>query len=93
LAATQAALTRAQLLPPAEAKVGERVRFGEAPQGPPDSDNKLQKKKVWEALQPGLCTSGGGAVGWRPAAGAEALPMLTSAGPVTVTRILNGSVS
>ena len=30
----------AQLSPPAEAKVGERVRFGDAPQTGPDSENK-----------------------------------------------------
>ena len=29
-----------QLSPPAEAKVGERVRFGDAPQTGPDSENK-----------------------------------------------------
>ena len=91
--------------------MGERVRFGDAPQTGPDSENKcveamqaltvvtpdarrvycapgrVQKKKIWEAVQPDLRTSAAGAASWKD------LPMLTSAGPVGVKRILNGSIS
>jgi hypothetical protein len=93
--------------------VGERVRFGDAPQTGPDSENKcahrshaltrlllfltrlatslprvtrVQKKKLWEAVQPDLRTLAG-------AAAYKDLPMTTSAGAVTAQRILNGSIS
>ena len=67
--------------------MGERVRFGDAPQTGPDSENKVQKKKIWEAVQPDLRTTAAGAAAWKE------LPMLTSAGPVSVKRILNGRIS
>lgn len=83
LAASDEAHTVVELLsPPAGAVVGERVVFGgpagRVP-GEPDSENKLQKKKVWEALAPELRTTAGGVAAWR---GLEAT---TSAGPVTAT--------
>jgi hypothetical protein len=46
----------------------------------------VQKKKLWEAVQPDLHTVAG-------AAGYKDLPMTTSAGAVTAQRILNGSIS
>jgi aminoacyl tRNA synthase complex-interacting multifunctional protein 1 len=48
---------------------------------------RVQKKKIWEAVQPDLRTSAAGAASWKD------LPMLTSAGPVSVKRILNGHIS
>ena len=48
---------------------------------------RVQKKKIWEAVQPDLRTSAAGAASWKD------LPMLTSAGPVGVKRILNGRIS
>ena len=48
---------------------------------------RVQKKKIWEAVQPDLRTSAAGAASWKD------LPMLTSAGPVGVTRILNGNIA
>lgn len=47
----------------------------------------MQKKKIWEAVQPDLRTSAAGAASWKE------LAMTTSAGPVTVKRILNGNIS
>ena len=47
----------------------------------------MQKKKIWEAVQPELRTTGDGAAAWKE------LPMRTAAGPVTVKRILNGNIS
>lgn len=67
--------------------VGERVRFGDGPQGGPDSENKVQKKKIWEAVQPELRTTADGVAAWKE------LPMNTSAGPVTVKRLTNGRIS
>ena len=48
---------------------------------------RVQKKKIWEAVQPDLRTSAAGAASWKD------VPMLTSAGPVGVTRILNGNIA
>jgi hypothetical protein len=62
--------------------VGERVRFGDAAQTGPDSENKcvrgdfarraalkpccrVQKKKIWEAVQPELRTSASGAASFK----------------------------
>lgn len=76
----------ALLSPPEGAVVGERVRFGDGPQAPADSENKVQKKKLWEAVQPDLRTTAEGAAEWK------GLPMLTSAGAVKAT-LLNGRIS
>ena len=47
----------------------------------------MQKKKIWEEVQPGLNTSGEGVARWKD------LDMKTAAGPVTVKRIMNGNVA
>jgi len=47
----------------------------------------VQKKKIWEAVQPELRTTAEGVASYKD------LPMLTSAGPVKVQRILNGHIS
>ncbi|KIY93274.1 hypothetical protein MNEG_14688 [Monoraphidium neglectum] len=46
------------LAPPEGAAVGERVWFGEGgkEQGAPAEPNRVQKKKIWEAVQPDLKT-------------------------------------
>ena len=48
---------------------------------------RVQKKKIWEAVQPELVTTATGAAAYKD------LPMLTSAGPVTVSRLFNGRIS
>ena len=48
---------------------------------------RVQKKKIWEAVQPELRTTAEGVASYKD------LPMLTSAGPVKVQRILNGHIS
>ena len=53
----------------------------------PARHGRVQKKKIWEAVQPELRTGGDGAAAWKE------LPMRTAAGPVTVKRILNGNIS
>ena len=77
------------LAPPAGAAVGERVWFGEegAGQGEPANANQVQKKKIWEAVQPLLRTDGG------CVAGVEGRPMLTSAGPVVAASHADASIS
>ena len=88
LAASDEKHEKVELLsPPAGATVGERVRFGDAPQTGPDSENKVQKKKIWEGVQPELLTTATGAAAYKE------LPMLTSAGPVTVATLFNGHIS
>ncbi|KXZ42805.1 hypothetical protein GPECTOR_117g370 [Gonium pectorale] len=66
------------LVPPPGAKAGERVWFGgEAEQPAAAAANVVDKKKLWDAVQPSLRTDGGGVAalgGWGP--------MNTSAGPV-----------
>jgi aminoacyl tRNA synthase complex-interacting multifunctional protein 1 len=47
----------------------------------------VQKKKIWESVQPELRTSAEGVACWKE------VQMLTSAGAVTVTRLLNGHIS
>jgi hypothetical protein len=51
------------------------------------SPHRVQKKKLWEAVQPELRTTAEGVASYKD------LPMLTSAGAVTVKRILNGRIS
>ncbi len=48
---------------------------------------QVQKKKIWEAVQPDLRTSAERVAGWRGA------PMLTSAGPVTAATLADGNIS
>ena len=76
------------ITPPEDAAVGERVNFGamDAPQVKPFAVNKVNKKKVWEAVQPDMGTTGDRVVAW------SGLPMVTSAGPVTAKTLANGSV-
>jgi len=89
LAASDADHTTVQLLtPPEGAAPGERVRFGdlEAAQRDADTPNRVQKKKLWEAVQPELNTSADCVVQYKDKA------MLTSAGPVTVASLTGATV-
>ncbi|GFR49168.1 hypothetical protein Agub_g11190, partial [Astrephomene gubernaculifera] len=72
------------LVPPAGARAGERVWFGEDAQQPAAAEAKVvDKKKYWEAVQPLLRTNAACvatlALG---GAGSEPLPMNTSAGAI-----------
>jgi tRNA-binding EMAP/Myf-like protein len=67
-------------VPPDGAVVGERVVF-DGHDGAPEAENKVAKKKMFEAIAPDLRTDGTGEVVWRGAKGR------TSAG---VCRAVNG---
>ena len=68
--------------------MGERVWFGEgAEQGEPAKPNQVDKKKMWEEVQPLLRTDSGCVAGFNGA------PMMTSAGPVTVASLGEASIS
>lgn len=77
------------LTPPADAPVGERVRFGtmEGAQDAADTPNRVQKKKVFEAVQPHLNTDADSSVRYKE------LDMLTTAGKVTVDNLPGASIS
>lgn len=90
LAASDEAHENVELIvPPEGAEVGERVVFAEdfgTPQGDPLAENRLQKKKVWEAVAPDLVTTADKVVS------IKGLPMMTSAGPVTTPTLANATV-
>lgn len=67
------------LTPPAGVPAGERVRFGsmEGEQDEADKPNRVQKKKIFEAVQPHLNTSDDKVVRYKE------LEMLTTGGKVT----------
>ena len=48
---------------------------------------QVQKKKIWEAVQPDLKTGADRVAAWQGA------PMLTSAGPITAATLANGNIS
>eukprot|EP00884_Botryococcus_braunii_P019967 jgi/Botrbrau1/6654/Bobra.0202s0002.1 len=75
--------------PPAGAVVGERVFFGDdgASQPEPLPPNQIQKKKVWEEVQPELKTDAGGVAVYRGVA------MLTTAGAVRAASLTGANVS
>lgn len=90
LAASDEAHETVQLLsPPEDAPIGERIKFGslDYTQGPADTPNRVQKKKVFEAVQPDLNTSSERVVRYKE------LEMLTSTGAVTVATLAGASVS
>lgn len=76
--------------PPAGATPGARVVLagieGEVP--PPATANQVQKKKVWEGVQPDLKTSDGRVAMWRDAA-----LVVEGAGEVTCASLGGGSIS
>lgn len=79
------------LTPPEGAGVGERIYFGEGSnpeeQGEAANPNQLQKKKLWEAVQPLLSTDGDCRAGF------EGQVMMTSAGAVTCKSLTGASIS
>eukprot|EP01024_Parvocaulis_polyphysoides_P009937 TRINITY_DN13250_c0_g1_i1.p1 TRINITY_DN13250_c0_g1~~TRINITY_DN13250_c0_g1_i1.p1 ORF type:complete len:282 (+),score=42.48 TRINITY_DN13250_c0_g1_i1:62-847(+) len=76
------------LIPPADSTIGERIYFGEInDQNEPESPNKVQKKKMWEVLQPELKTNQSGEAQWK------GQTMMTANGVVTSSKIMNGNIS
>ena len=78
------------LRPPEGSKVGERIFFGEGSgvtQAAPLEPNRIDKKKIWEALQPLFKTDANRVAGFKD------LQMLTSAGPVTADSLNDGNIS
>ncbi|KAK9861701.1 hypothetical protein WJX84_007799 [Apatococcus fuscideae] len=77
------------LVPPETAVVGERVFFdGTAGTQPdPESPNKVQKKKIWEAVQSDLKTNA------ECQAGYKGLAMQTSAGQVSANSLASAGIS
>lgn len=53
------------LVPPASAKPGDRVNAGGGDVKAPAAANVVEKKKLWEAVQPGLQTGQDRAVTWK----------------------------
>lgn len=49
--------------------------------------NQLDKKKVWEAVAPGMCTDGGRIAGYK------GLAMQTAAGPVTADKLADACIA
>ena len=83
---------KVELLVPKEGtQVGERLCFGEFVSAEalpaPDGPNKIQKKKVWEKLQPDLRTNEEGGAAWKD------LPMVSSAGQVGCDTLKNSNIS
>jgi len=53
----------------------------------PEAANKVDKKKLWEGIQPDLRTTG------ERVATYKGVPMMTSAGPVTAASLAEASIS
>ncbi|XP_002971404.2 aminoacyl tRNA synthase complex-interacting multifunctional protein 1 [Selaginella moellendorffii] len=92
LAASDKAHENVELVIPPEGSVpGERIWFGsedqKSSQAPAATPNQLQKKKLWEALQPKLTTGEDLVVYF------EGQPMRTSAGVVTSRSLIGANVS
>lgn len=77
------------LTPPQGAQPGERVWFGEGNenQAAPAEPNRVQKKKIWEAVQPLLKTD------TDKVATFKGRKMLTKAGPVLATTLVNANIA
>jgi hypothetical protein len=56
-------------------------------QAAPAEANRVQKKKLWEGVQPDLKTSGDKVAGYKGAA------MMTSAGPITAKTLAAANIS
>lgn len=92
MAASDASHKNVELLvPPEGAVVGERVWFGSEEdgekQGEAASPNQVQKKKVWESVQPNLRTTDA------CVATLGVYPMKTSAGVVVCKSLKNANIS
>ncbi len=84
------------LQPPADAVPGERIRFGEyavdeegnpLPIREPESPNRVQKKKIWEAVQKHLQTDDDCIAGFKD------MKMITSKGNVRAMTLSRASIS
>eukprot|EP00339_Tiarina_fusa_P013680 CAMPEP_0116996696 /NCGR_PEP_ID=MMETSP0472-20121206/410_1 /TAXON_ID=693140 ORGANISM="Tiarina fusus, Strain LIS" /NCGR_SAMPLE_ID=MMETSP0472 /ASSEMBLY_ACC=CAM_ASM_000603 /LENGTH=428 /DNA_ID=CAMNT_0004695391 /DNA_START=9 /DNA_END=1296 /DNA_ORIENTATION=+ len=71
--------------PPADAKIGERVTFEGIGDGDPEPENKIAKKKVFEAVAPDLKTNAEGVCVWKAAVS------VTSAGPIKASKGMAGA--
>jgi len=86
LAASDAEHTIVELLsPPAECAIGERIFFDGHP-GEPLAPNVINKKKVWEAVQPELGTDAACVAQYK------GVPFNTSHGACTVATIALGTI-
>jgi methionine--tRNA ligase beta chain len=74
------------VVPPEHAQVGERITFEGVEMKPPEAENKVAKKKLFENLAPFLKTNGEGQVVWKE------FVSNTSAGPLT-SELANAHVS
>lgn len=68
-------------------QVGERIFFEEN-QPEPAKENRVQKKKLWEAVQPELMTNDGCVATYK-----NVRKMMTSAGPVRAASLANAGIS
>mmetsp|Transcript_9783 Transcript_9783/g.12325 ORF Transcript_9783/g.12325 Transcript_9783/m.12325 type:complete len:466 (+) Transcript_9783:125-1522(+) len=85
LCASNAAHTEVEfVVPPENAKIGERVTF-DGYDGDPEAENKFAKKKMLEKLAPDLKTDENGVVVWKNA------KSVTSAGPCIASKGMKGA--
>ncbi|KAL9237561.1 hypothetical protein vseg_012094 [Gypsophila vaccaria] len=92
MAASDASHENVELLvPPEDSVPGERIWFGtdDEKENQPEaaSANQIQKKKVWELVQPHLKTDAA------RVAMLDGCHMMTSAGPVVSTSLINANIS
>ena len=73
------------VVPPAGAALGERVVFAQH-DGPPAEPSRVDKKKLFEAVAPGLKVDAEGRATW------EGVVFGTSAGPCTVATLREGGI-
>jgi methionine--tRNA ligase beta chain len=74
------------VVPPEHAQVGERIMFDGVEMKPPEAENKVAKKKLFESLAPFLKTNGEGQVVWKE------FVANTSVGPL-MAELVNAQVS
>lgn len=74
--------------PPEDAAIGERITLEGIPSCEPFSASQVKKYKVWEkVIAPHLQTDATGAATW------QGIPLLTSAGKLTVKSAINSPIS
>eukprot|EP01025_Chloroclados_australasicus_P038023 TRINITY_DN3892_c1_g2_i1.p1 TRINITY_DN3892_c1_g2~~TRINITY_DN3892_c1_g2_i1.p1 ORF type:complete len:228 (-),score=21.85 TRINITY_DN3892_c1_g2_i1:270-953(-) len=74
------------LMPPEGAEIGERIFFEEG-QPKPETENRVQKKKLWEQIQPELKTTSDLVAVYKD------VPMMTSVGPVKSPSLAAANIS
>ena len=70
--------------PPASARVGERVSFAEYEGAAPADPKRMDKKKIFDAVAPGLRVNDSCVATW------NGIPFMTSGGPCTVPESAKG---